>query len=155
MKNKPSLNYITAPGIISEPARTSITPDIIIMCVNKALNVTRPQLNGNSRKRIIAEARHITMYLIRKNTDMSFKCIGYMFGKRDHTTAIHSVSLSVDLIGSDEKFTAKHDSVVKFIYELTLNNDKTIDLSSQGLRPAHRIHNAQLGDANIKQSTSN
>ncbi len=47
-------------------------------------------LEGASRQREIAQARHIAVYLSRELTRQSFPAIGRAFGNRDHTTAMHS-----------------------------------------------------------------
>ncbi|MCK5246310.1 chromosomal replication initiator protein DnaA, partial [Candidatus Bipolaricaulota bacterium] len=54
------------------------------------LNLKRQVLEGSSRKKEIAQARHIAIYLSREMTDHSFPAIGREFGNRDHTTVMHS-----------------------------------------------------------------
>ena len=53
-------------------------------------NLKRQSLEGSSRKKEIAQARHIAIYLSREMTDHSFPAIGREFGNRDHTTVMHS-----------------------------------------------------------------
>ena len=50
----------------------------------------RHDLEGSSRKKEIAQARHIAIYLAREMTNSSFPSIGKHFGNRDHTTIMHS-----------------------------------------------------------------
>ena len=47
-------------------------------------------LRGQSRRRLIATARGIAIYLVRELTNCSLKQIGEYFGRRDHTTVLHS-----------------------------------------------------------------
>ena len=47
-------------------------------------------LEGKSRKKEIARARHIAIYLARELTDNSFPALGKKFGGRDHSTVMHS-----------------------------------------------------------------
>ena len=54
------------------------------------LNLKHQALEGSSRKKEIAQARHIAIYLSREMTDHSFPAIGREFGNRDHTTVMHS-----------------------------------------------------------------
>jgi len=48
-------------------------------------------LRGKSRKKEIAFARQVAMYLCKEMTHYSLKSIGLHFGGRDHTTVIHAV----------------------------------------------------------------
>jgi chromosomal replication initiator protein len=48
-------------------------------------------LRGKSRKKEIASARMVAMYLAKELTRYSLKSIGLHFGGRDHTTVIHAV----------------------------------------------------------------
>jgi chromosomal replication initiator protein len=48
------------------------------------------ELEGKSRKKEIARARHIAIYLARELTDNSFPALGKKFGGRDHSTVMHS-----------------------------------------------------------------
>jgi chromosomal replication initiator protein len=47
-------------------------------------------LRGSQRTKNVAEARQISMYLIRKLTNLSLPDIGQEFAK-DHTTVLHSI----------------------------------------------------------------
>jgi chromosomal replication initiator protein len=53
-------------------------------------HLKRHDLEGSSRKKEIAQARHIAIYLAREMTNSSFPSIGKHFGNRDHTTIMHS-----------------------------------------------------------------
>ncbi len=60
-----------------------------------------PLLEGASRKHEIALARQIAMYLAKQLTPLSLKAIGAGFGKRDHTTVIHSCRTIENYLESD------------------------------------------------------
>lgn len=62
----------------------------IIDIVAKYFNLEVPVIKGKMRKKNIADARAIAMYLSRIMTDESLERIGLEFGGRDHTTVIHS-----------------------------------------------------------------
>jgi hypothetical protein len=47
-------------------------------------------LKSSARSRPISLARHIAIYLMRKNLGMGFTEIGQHFGRRDHTTILHA-----------------------------------------------------------------
>jgi len=56
-------------------------------------------LEGPSRKKEIAQGRHIAIYLARELTRSSFPAIGKAFGDRDHSTAMHSYMRIKSLLG--------------------------------------------------------
>ncbi|MCK4355627.1 chromosomal replication initiator protein DnaA, partial [Candidatus Bipolaricaulota bacterium] len=61
-------------------------------------HLKRHDLEGSSRKKEIAQARHIAIYLAREMTNNSFPAIGKHFGNRDHTTIMHSYMKVKELI---------------------------------------------------------
>ncbi len=73
---------------------------VIIRETAKYCSLTPEQLRGDNRSRNIALARQIAMYLMRKLTPMSFPDIGSAL-KRNHTTAISSVSRIDGLLKTD------------------------------------------------------
>ena len=50
--------------------------------------LTQAQLVSKARTKVIANARHIAIYLCRKHLDLPYIKIGEDFGKRDHSTII-------------------------------------------------------------------
>ena len=74
-------------AVVRDPKR--ITPDLIIDCVADYYSLSSAMLRGNSRKKEIALARHVAVYLTREMTGLSLPRIGDAFG-RDHSTIINS-----------------------------------------------------------------
>lgn len=68
---------------------TVVTVDRIFDRVSRKYGVTVGELKSKERKRNVAQARHVCIYLIRKMTGMSFPDIGKLFG-RDHSTVMAS-----------------------------------------------------------------
>ncbi len=62
----------------------------IIDIVAKYFNLDASMLKGKMKKKNIADARAIAMYLSRLMTDESLQRIGLEFGGRDHSTVIYS-----------------------------------------------------------------
>ena len=58
-------------------------------------------LLSRSRKRSVAQARQIAMYLCRELTEESYAHIGSRFGGRDHSTVIHACRKINDALDSD------------------------------------------------------
>ena len=71
-------------------ADTLPTPSLIISEVGKFYNIDDDTLRGTLKNKGTAEARQVSMYLIRKMTNLSLPDTGKEFG-RDHSTVLHSV----------------------------------------------------------------
>jgi len=67
----------------------SVTVDKIFSSIYHRYNVTKEDLIGKKRNKEIANARHVSIYLIRELTEMSYPSISKIFEK-DHTTIMHS-----------------------------------------------------------------
>lgn len=67
-----------------------LTVDSIKEVVANNYDLSPSELEGKSRKKEIARARHIAIYLARELTDSSFPALGKKFGDRDHSTVMHS-----------------------------------------------------------------
>ncbi len=87
------------------------TPDIIIEETAKYYDLTPDDLKGQSRTKNIANARQISMYIIRKLTNFSLESIGDIFQGRDHTT----VSSSVKKVEEAIKYNVEFSQTVKDI----------------------------------------
>lgn len=61
-------------------------------------------LRAKTRKKEIAMARQIAMYVAKKTTSSSLKTIGLHFGGRDHTTVIHAIGTVENLMKSDQRY---------------------------------------------------
>lgn len=68
-------------------------------------------LRSKTRKKEIAQARQICMYLCKSLTDSSLKTIGLHFGGRDHSTVIHSINCTEELMESDSKYRENVEAI--------------------------------------------
>jgi len=78
---------IVDPGNIPTDAMV----DRILTAVSKKYGVTEDDIKSKKKTDSIANARHVSIYIIRKLTDLSLKEIGKIFG-RDHSTVISSIN---------------------------------------------------------------
>jgi chromosomal replication initiator protein len=67
-----------------------ITADQIMESSSEYFGVSMDDLKGQSRSRVLVNARQVAMYLCRELTDLSLPRIGQAFGGRDHTTVMHA-----------------------------------------------------------------
>ncbi len=75
---------------IPDGARPEITTDQIMDATSEYFGVSVDDLIGQSRSRVLVNARQVAMYLCRELTDLSLPRIGQAFGGRDHTTVMHA-----------------------------------------------------------------
>jgi chromosomal replication initiator protein len=67
-----------------------ITIERVIKNVSEFYDIDEEEIRGDKRSKSVAQARQIAIYLTRKLTNLSLKEIGNNFGKRDHSTILHS-----------------------------------------------------------------
>lgn len=84
------------------PALPKPTADSILKCICSYYKVEAGVLFSTSRVKNIAWPRHVAMYLLRTELDMSLPQIGQLLGGRDHTTVIHGVDKVTHLLADDE-----------------------------------------------------
>lgn len=92
-----------------------INPGVIISNVSKLYNLSSNEIIGNSRKKEIAFARHIIMYILKLEFNMSYKEIGSLLGNRDHTTVMNGVEKIKEIILKDIELKNVIDSIIKKI----------------------------------------
>lgn len=80
------------------------SPKKISEIVAEFYNISYEDLIKQSRKKEYVKPRQIAMYLIRKELDTSFPSIGDFFGGRDHTTVMHAVEKTKNLILKEDNF---------------------------------------------------
>ncbi len=92
----------------------SVTVDRIFSAITDRYGVSRADMVGKKREKQIAEARHISVYLIRELTEMSFPNIGKLYD-RDHTTILSSYQKIARHIKSDPAFSLEINELKKSI----------------------------------------
>ncbi|MCX7607498.1 MAG: chromosomal replication initiator protein DnaA [Bacteroidia bacterium] len=74
-----------------KPLRTrAVTVEQVVRAVSNYFKIHPEELRGKSRKKEVAYARHVAVYLARKYTRHALKALGEQFGGRDHSTVLHS-----------------------------------------------------------------
>ena len=94
----------------------NVTVDKIFGAVEKKYGVSKSELISKSRVKEIAQARHITIHLIRTMTEMSLPAIGKLFN-RDHTTVLASLDSIDKKMASSSAFEAEINNLIKEIKE--------------------------------------
>ena len=77
------------------------TPEVIIDETSHYFSVSPSDVRGQKRTKTVANARHISMYLVRQLTNLSLNDIGTYFDDRNHATVLASVNKIEDLVKTD------------------------------------------------------
>lgn len=84
---------------------TGLSPNKIIKAVADYYNIDKQQITGKTRTKTVANARHIAIYLCRKDLDLSYSKIGESFGGRDHSTVMSACIKVEEEMKKDERFS--------------------------------------------------
>lgn len=84
--------------------KKSVTASDITSAICKRYGLKQKDLESKSRKKPVASARQMAMYLCQKYTDMTLNQIGNEYGKRDHSTVLYACTQVRDRIGTDKAF---------------------------------------------------
>ncbi len=86
---------------------TPLTIDEILSKVANAYGISEDLIIGKNRKKEIAEARQIVVFLTQKHTKMPAQRIGKLLGNRNHSTILHSCSQVEKKIAADKMFASR------------------------------------------------
>lgn len=84
------LAEIVLRDLIPDSQAPEITASTIMVVTTEFFGVTIEDLCGPGKTKALAQARQISMYLVRELTELSLPKIGQTFGGRDHTTVMHA-----------------------------------------------------------------
>ena len=126
VKKLSALSFLTGKKITMETAKgclsellggaepVNVTVDKIFTAVFKKYGIKKDDIIGQKRNKEIAAARHISIYLIRAITEMSFPNIGKIFN-RDYSTIIASHDKIEKKVFADPVFNIEITELTKEI----------------------------------------
>ena len=88
-----------------------VTMDDIINTVCNHFNLETSAIYSKSRKREVAQARQIAMYLAKMHTDLSMAKIGKLVGNKHHSTVLYACKTIEELKEVDKAFRAEMDEI--------------------------------------------
>lgn len=92
-----------------------ITVQKIQDTVSEFFNVKKDLIQSASRKREIVQARQVTMFFIKKHTELSLSQIGSHVGNRNHATVLHACNTVRDLSEVDKGFRADIEEIERIL----------------------------------------
>lgn len=96
--------------------QSELTVEQIISAVAKFYRQEEATLIGRGRKKDVAAARQMAMYLAREETEASLPQIGEALGGRDHTTVLHGWEKISGQIEQDDKLRREMLAIREIIY---------------------------------------
>lgn len=89
---EPNLDFVNQFfGIKNKKQVQDLAPRSVIAAVASHFKIKTGELLGPCRRKELVVPRQITMYLLRKELELSLVKVGELIGGRDHTTIIHGV----------------------------------------------------------------
>lgn len=92
-----------------------ITVQKIQDTVCEFFNIKKEQIQSASRKREIVQARQVTMYFIKKHTELSLSQIGMQVGNRNHATVLHACNTVKNFCEVDKGFRSDIEEIEKLL----------------------------------------
>lgn len=92
-----------------------VTPDKIVDAVSHRTGVSREDIMGKKHTKNVAIARHLTCYLLRTVSDMTFQSIGHYIG-RHHSTVRDSVNFVHDEREVDTSLDEQIKAILKDLH---------------------------------------
>ena len=99
--------------ILNEQMSTPVTIEKIIIEVGKVYNVSISDIRGKSRRQEVAEARKMSMYIIKEVCGLTMEEIGKEFGGRDHSTVVYSISNVAQRLKTDSFYRDTAEDIIK------------------------------------------
>lgn len=99
--------------ILNEQMSTPVTIEKIILEVGKVYNVSMAEVRGKNRKQEVAEARKMSMYIVKEVCGLTMEEIGKEFGGRDHSTVVYSIRNVSDRLKEDSFYRDTVEDIIK------------------------------------------
>lgn len=95
--------------------KKKITVQKIQETVSHFFNVKKDLIQSASRKREIVQARQVTMFFIKKYTELSLSQIGVHVGNRNHATVLHACNTVKDHLEIDRGFRSDIEAIERIL----------------------------------------
>ena len=96
----------------------NISVDNIVNCVSRYYRVSENQILTRNRKKEVAFARQVAMYLSKEMTNLTFESIGLNFGGKDHATVIYAHKTIKELLKKDSSLNSQISEIKENIKNL-------------------------------------
>jgi len=105
----------------NENIRKTLYPEDVISSICEFYGIKATQLKGSKRDAKLVRARQACMYVLKKETRLTFAEIGNLLGGRDHTTIMHGVD-KIDGLLTAHKLTEEALGIKEFNLKKSVDN---------------------------------
>ncbi|MDR0421848.1 MAG: chromosomal replication initiator protein DnaA [Proteiniphilum sp.] len=84
--------------------------------VSDFYHIKKEVIHSASRKREIVQARQVTMFFLKKHTELSLSQIGTQVGNRNHATVLHACNTIKDYYDVDKGFRSDIDEIEHLLF---------------------------------------
>ena len=109
---------IAIKDILNEQLPIPLTIEKILEEVSRSYGVSATDIKGKKRTQNIAEARKMSMYIVRQVCELSMEDIGKEFGGRDHSTVVYSISNVEEKMEKDSFYRSNIEDIIKNVKSL-------------------------------------
>ena len=99
-------------GIITGPMPPEVIAENVIKRVSEFYNIPVNDIKSKRRTKEIAQARHVSIYVINHVTSLTLENIGKIFG-RDHSTVLSSITVVNSQIKQNASFEHEINNLIK------------------------------------------
>ncbi len=82
-----------------------LQPQEVLSAVANHYSIKQSIIKGQKRQKEIIHARHVAMFLLKSELNLSYSEIGKIFSNRDHTSVLHAVQKINEQLQKNENFT--------------------------------------------------
>lgn len=107
---------MTVLDFTTEYQPVGVTVDKVLDIVSSTFGVPVNDLKSEKRQANIAQARQVSMYVIKEVTELTLQEIGDVFGKK-HSTVLHSIDACKEKMNDDPKFKNNVNNIIRDIRE--------------------------------------
>ena len=111
------VNHILSDHQRQEYSNRQVHPREILSAVASHYHQKPAALTGTRRQKEIALARHVAMFLLKSQLEMSYSEIGQMFGNRDHTSVMHAVGKINNALEKDQLLNEDLNAIRAVIFK--------------------------------------
>ncbi len=99
--------------IMTDSRPVSVIVNRIIAETARTYGVPQEDIVSKKKDAKTAKARHVAIYIVRENTDLTQKEISSFFGGRDRTTILHSIESMTAEVERDPSLKKTIDAIIK------------------------------------------
>ncbi len=99
--------------------KIKLRPQKLIKKVCNYYQLKQSSVKGKSRTKDLVHARHMAMYLLKADLDMSYVEIGKWFSNRDHTSVMHAKDKIENLLDSNEDVLREYEELKSSLIKIS------------------------------------